>query len=71
MRGVILEASIFRGIVRRRDHNAVGQSCFPVAIVSQDRMGNDRRRGVPVVAVHHHGHTIGSQHFERSRQGRF
>ena len=48
---VVFEPAVSRGIVRRRDDNAVGQVRLAVPVVNQNGARNDRRRGYSVVLL--------------------
>ena len=50
VRRVVLEAAVLRRVVRRRDHDAVGEPAAPAAVVGEDRVRHDRRRRVAVRA---------------------
>ena len=65
VRGVVLEAAILRRIVRRRDHDAVGEVILAAAIVNQNRPRDDRRRSHAVVLLNDGFHAVGRQDLER------
>ena len=67
---IVFEPAILRRIVRRRDHDAVGEALFAAVVVGQDRMRNRRRRRIAVVLVDHHLDVVCREHFERARQRR-
>ena len=72
VRRVVLEAAVARRVVRRGDHDAVGQAGagLPAAVGADDRVRDRRGRGVAVAGVDQHGHVVGGQHLERGRPGR-
>src|SRR5581483_8431774 len=43
IRRVVLEATVFRRIVGRRDDNTVRQTSLSIAVISQNGMGDNRR----------------------------
>src|SRR6188472_2133696 len=66
---VVLEATILRWIVRRRDDNAVCQSCRPPKIVERENGVRDcRRRRIAIIAIDHGLHAIGREHLEGGRE---
>ncbi len=72
---VVLEAAVVRWIVRRRDHDAVGQTAVaPPAVmqfvVDQDRVRHRRRGRELAAAGEHRLHTVRRQHFQRTLQRR-
>ena len=67
---IIFEAAIFRRIMRRRDHDAVGKATVAAPVMGQDGARNHRRRRITVALVDHHLDAIGREHFQRARQGR-
>ena len=67
---IVLEAAVLRRIVRGGDDNAVGQSGFPPAIPSQDRVGDDRGRSVFIALGDHDLDAICRQHLQRGGAGR-
>src|SRR6185437_11862740 len=66
--GVVLEAAIVGRIVRRSHDYAVSQSAGTPAIVAEDRVRDNRSRGVTVSVVDHHVHFISSENFEGGRE---
>ncbi|MNS84222.1 hypothetical protein D3C72_1180380 [compost metagenome] len=60
---VIFDAAIFRRIVGRGDHDAVGQ-CPTVTVVAQDGMGDRRRWREAIIFLHDHINAVGAQHFQ-------
>ena len=68
---VIFEAAIFRRIVRRRDHHAIGQAAVAAAIIGEDGVRDHRGRRKTVLRVDHHIDFIGGEHFQRAGQCRF
>ncbi|MDT4834486.1 hypothetical protein FQZ97_681240 [compost metagenome] len=67
---VVLEAAAVRRVVRRGDHDAVGQARAAAAVVHQNGVGDRRCRGELAAGGHHGLHAIGGQHFERRVQRR-
>jgi hypothetical protein len=67
-RRVVLEAAIFRRIVRGRDHNAVGKICRSADVKGEDGMGNRRRRRITPAAIDHGFDAICREHFDRARE---
>lgn len=67
---VVFEATAFRRIVRRRDHNAVGQAASAATVVAKDGVGNRRCRGVLIIRRQHHLNAIGGQYFQCAGAGR-
>src|SRR4029079_5631320 len=66
---VVLEATILRWIVRRRDDNAVCQSCRPPKIVERENgVRYCLRWRIAVIAIYHGLHAIGREHFEGGRE---
>src|SRR5262249_31769869 len=63
MRWIVLEASVFRRGVRRRDNNAVSVMLLPSAVVDQDRAGNNRSRRHAVVPLEYGFDAICRQYF--------
>ena len=68
---VVLESSIFRGIVRGRDHNAVGELLGSAAVVREDRVRDDGRRSKSFAIVDHYLDVVRSEDFERRGERRF
>ena len=66
VRRIVLEATVVRRIVRRRDHDAVGEPCLPSAVVTQNRVGNGRSRRVRSPFRKHHLDVVGRKHFQRA-----
>jgi len=62
VRRVIFEPAILGRIVRRRDHDAIGQAILTALVVAEDRMRDRRRRRVAVLRVDHHLDTVGGEH---------
>ena len=60
-RRVIFDATIFRRVVRRGDHNAVGFISM-VAVVSQDGMRHRRCRGETIIFLNNNADTICCQY---------
>ena len=69
-RRVVLEAAIFRRIVRRREDDAVGEPFRAAAIVSEDRVRNGRRRRVAVAGVDHRRDVVRDEHLQRGHESR-
>ena len=67
---VVLEAAVVGRIVRRRDDDAVRQSCIAAAVVSEYCVRNHRGGRVFILIREHDFHTVGRQHFERAGTGR-
>ena len=68
---IVFESAILRRIVRRRDHDAVGQAGRPPAVVRQDRMRERRRRRVAVLADRSsYLDAVRRQHFQRAGERR-
>ena len=65
VRRVVLEASVFRRIVRRGDENAVGQMFFTISVVNENGSRDHRSRSYTVSLLDHRLHVVGSQHFQR------
>ena len=70
-RRIVLEAAVGGRVVRRGDDNAVGEvvagealRAVGRAVVRQDRLGDDRRRGEVVARIDAHAHTVGDQHLD-------
>lgn len=62
---VVFEAAVRRGIVRRRDHDAVGERFGPATVVGQDGV-RDRRRGrVAAALLHEDVHAVRGEHLDR------
>ena len=70
VRGIVFEAAVMRRIVRRCDHNTVGESCLAPAVVGENRVGNSRGRSVFIALRQHDVHAVGRQHFQRAGQRR-
>ncbi len=70
VRRVVLEAAILGRIVRRRDHDAVGQPALPPSVVGQDRVAQRRRRRIAQLRVDHHLDIVRRQHLQRRRKRR-
>jgi hypothetical protein len=67
---IIFEPAIFRRIMRRRDHDAVGKTMTAASVVGQDGVRNNRRRRIAVVRVDHHLDAVGREYLQRTRQRR-
>ena len=67
---VVLEAAVLGWVVGRRDDDAVGEVLRPAAVVAEDRVRHDRRRGVAIGGVHAHVHAVRDEHLERGPEGR-
>src|ERR1700693_4011089 len=70
MRWVIFKAAICRRIMRRGDHDAIGESARAVPIVVEDRVRNYWRRRIITAAVDHRGHAVADKHLNRRLKGR-
>ncbi len=70
VRGVVLEATVLRRVVRRRDHDPVGEPAAPAAVVPEHGVRHDRGRREAVPGIDHDVDPIGSQDLERGREGR-
>ena len=68
---VILEAAVFRRVVRRRDHDAIGKAICSALVMAEDRPRDHRRRRVAALGVDHHLDPVRREHLERARQRRF
>ena len=68
---IVLEATIVRRIVRRRDHDAVGEPCGAAAVVSQNRVRERGSRRVAERVIDHHLDAVRRKHFERADEGGF
>ena len=67
---VVLEATVGRRVVGRRDDDAIGQPGAASVVPGQDGVGDARRRREAVGAVDAHIHAVGDQHLERGPEGR-
>ena len=67
---VVFEAAILRRIVRRRDHDAIGEAALAALVGGEDGVRDHRRRRVAVVLVDHHLDAVRREHFQRARQRR-
>src|SRR5579883_3319261 len=70
--GVVLEAAVFRRIVRGRNDNAVGKMFLAPAVVGQNGSRDDRRGSKAVALLDDGLDSVGGQHFQRGalRRGR-
>ncbi len=73
---VVLEATIFRRVVGRSDHHAVGARCrlagpFFARVVAQDGVGDDRGRGEAEASLNAGFNAVGRQHFDGAGKGGF
>ena len=59
-----------RRVVRRRDHDAVGEPGRASAVVCENRVRDDRGRRVFVALGEHDVHAVGGQDFKRARKRR-
>ena len=66
VRRIVLEATVVRRIVRRSDHDTVGEPAFSSAVVTQNRVGDGRRRRVGSSFRKHHLDAVSSKHFQRT-----
>ena len=69
MRRVIFETAAFRRVMGRGDYNAIRQTGFANAIVSEDCVRDDRSRRVVVSFREHDIDVICREDFESARQG--
>ncbi len=67
---IIFEAAILGGIMRRRDHHAVGKTAVAALVMGQDGVRDHRRRRVTIALVDHRLDAIGGKYFQRARQSR-
>ncbi len=65
IRRAVLEASVLRRIVRRGDHDTIGEVIFASAIVDQDGARNHRRRRHAVLPLDDGLHSVARQDFKR------
>ena len=65
MRWVILNSTIFRRIMRRRDNNTVGQAIWFSSVVIQNRMRNNGRRRITLTFLDNHIKAISNHNFNR------
>ena len=65
---VVLEPAVLGRIVRRGDHDPVGQAVVAPVVVDEDGPGQRGRRRVPVPAVHQHGDLVGRQDLQRGHE---
>ena len=72
VRRVVLEAAVLGRVVRRGDHDPVGEArARRTPLVGADDRVADRGSGrEPVAVVDQHGHVVGDQHLERRGPGR-
>jgi hypothetical protein len=68
--GVVFEPAVMRRIVRRRDDDAVGESRLAPAVVSENRVGDNRRWGIFIPLRDHDFHPVCRQDLERTGKGR-
>ena len=67
---VVFEAAVMGRIVRRRDHDAVGESGLAPAVVGENRVGNGRGRGIFISLRDHDFHPVCRQHLQRAGKSR-
>ena len=67
---IVFEAAILGRIMRRRDHDAVGEAVCAALVGGEDGVRDHRRRRVAVMLVDHHLDAVGREHFQRARQRR-
>src|SRR5262249_12672014 len=65
VRRVVFETTIFRWIVRRRNHNAVRKVLLAAAIVDKDGMRDDRRGRHAIVSLDYGLDVVGRENFQR------
>src|SRR5258708_20698669 len=51
---IIFEAAVLGGIMRRRNHHAVGQAILAAFVIGDNGAGNNRRRGLAIFLLDHH-----------------
>ena len=56
--------------MRRRDDDAIGESCLAPAVVCNNRMRNNRGWGVFIYIRDHDFHPVCRQHFKRAGKSR-
>jgi len=64
----ILEATVSRRVVRRRDDDPVGQPARPRPVVAKDGMRDERRWCKTLVGIDHRCHAAGDQHLDHRAQ---
>src|SRR5262249_41597254 len=62
---VILEATVLRRVVRRRDDNAVGEMLFSATVVDENSVRDNRRWGYSIVLLNDGFDVVAGQHLER------
>ena len=70
VRRVVLDTTVFRRVVGRRDNNTVSQRAA-LLVVHQNRIGNRRRRGEAVVFLNDDVNAVRRQHFQYGNESRF
>jgi hypothetical protein len=70
VRRVVLVAVVFRRVVGGRDHDAVGQTLAPLAVVNEDSVGDRRGWSEGVVSLDERLDTICRQYLECGALGR-
>ena len=56
--------------MRRRDNDTVGDTCLAPAVVSENRAGNDRGRGILISFGKHDLHAVCRQHLKSTGESR-
>ena len=70
--GVVFDAAVFRWVVGRGDHNAIGQIIVVgIGVVGQNGVRNHRRWGVATAVLNAHANTVGNQYFHGGAKGGF
>ena len=68
---IVFEAAIVRGIVRRRNHDAIGEPRLSFMVVAQHRMGNGWSGRVCGPFGEHHFDVVCRKHLQRACKSRF
>ncbi len=68
---IVLEAAVFRGVVRGGDDDAVTKALRAARVPGEDGVRNDRGGGVAAALLDDRGHAVGGQHFQRGAVGGF
>ena len=67
---IVLDTTVFRRVVGRRDHNTVSQRTA-LFVMHQNRIGNRRRRGEAVFFLNDDVDAVCRQHFQYGNESRF
>jgi hypothetical protein len=67
---VILKPAVMGRIVRRRDHDSIGESGLASAVVPENSERNSRCWGIFVPFRQHDFNSVSSQHFQRAGKSR-